>query len=116
MALGTTPVTVDPSSGVGPGPAAAGPQAELPRVNVSGYVLAREIGRGGQAVVFEATQTSTGRRVAVKLLREAALASPQQRARLDREVQVLAALNHPNIVQIIDRGTTTEGALYVVMQ
>src|SRR5947209_8317434 len=61
-------------------------------VAIRGYILARELSRGGQAVVYEAVQRSTGRQVAVKVLREGPLASPAERARLEREVRALAAL------------------------
>src|SRR5688572_26168293 len=85
-------------------------------ISVPGYKLVRELNRGGQAVVFLATQESTGRRVAVKLLSEGPLARAGERARLDREVAILAALHHPNIVAIVDRGATRDGWLYLVME
>ena len=56
-----------------------------PRVTVRGYAIAREISRGGQAVIFEAIQESTGRKVAIRLLREGALLTAEQRARFERE-------------------------------
>src|SRR5439155_1574759 len=87
----------------------------VPADAVPGYVVVREISRGGQAVVFEAVQKSTGRRVAVKVLREGPFASAQERARFDREVHVLAALNHPGIVRVVDRGVTAGGSRFLVM-
>jgi len=92
------------------------PEARTPPGHIPGYRLVREVGPGGQAVVFEAVQASTGRKVAVKVLREGPFASEGQRTRFEREVQVLAALNHPNIVTIIDRGTTENGGLFLVME
>ncbi len=92
------------------------PRLDFVHVTIPGYTLRREISRGGQAVVFEATQESTGRTVAIKVLKEGALASPSERARMEREVQVLAALKHPNLVQIIDSGTTAQGARYLTME
>jgi serine/threonine protein kinase len=53
--------------------------------------------------------------VAVKLLREGPLADFASRSRLQREVSVLAALDHPNIVSVIDSGVTPEGLDYLVM-
>ena len=79
------------------------------------YTILREISRGGQAVVFEAIQKSTGRKVAIKVSRAGAWASASERARFDREVQILAALDHPHIVRIIDRGCTSDGALFLVL-
>jgi serine/threonine protein kinase len=84
-------------------------------VGIPGYVLQREIGRGGQAIVYLATQQSTGRKVAVKLIRKDALADDRALARFKREVQVLAALEHPNIVGIIDTGAASDGSQFIVM-
>ncbi len=86
-----------------------------PMASIEGYTLLREIARGGQGAVYEATRKSTGRRVAIKVLTGGAFAGPREKARFDREVQILAALDHPNIVRIIDRGTTTDGSLFLVM-
>lgn len=87
----------------------------IAQIDVPGYTLQRELSRGGQAVVFLAVHDATSRHVAVKIMREGALASDQGRARFDREVQVLAALNHPHIVRIIDRGTTRDGSDFLAM-
>src|SRR5687768_16628431 len=64
--------------------------------DLPGYRPVRELGSGGQAVVYLALQVSTGRRVAVKVLRDGAWADERQRARFAREAQLLAALEHPN--------------------
>jgi serine/threonine protein kinase len=82
---------------------------------VPGYSILRELNRGGQGVVYVATQLSTGRKVAVKVLRDGPFADDRKLARFDREVHVLAALNHPNIVTIIDTGRAADGSRYIVM-
>ncbi|MBL8878036.1 MAG: protein kinase [Phycisphaerales bacterium] len=79
-----------------------------------GFVQLKEIQRGGQGVVFRAVQTSTGRTVAIKLIRGGALASAADRARFEREVRILAQLKHPNIVPIYDSGQSG-GWNYFVM-
>lgn len=79
-----------------------------------GYDVVREIHRGGQGVVFEATQRSTGRRVAVKVLHESVLNSARDIARFDREVRILGLLSHPNLVGVIDSGAIA-GRHYLVM-
>ncbi len=83
-------------------------------VRIPGYDLLREIHRGGQGVVYEAFQRSTRRRVAVKVMREGPFAGNSDRARFDREVQLLASLSHPNIVAIHDSGRVA-GHDYFVM-
>ena len=84
-------------------------------LQVPGYSVQRELSRGGQAIVYLAVQLSTGRKVAVKVMREGPLADERQMARFQREVQILAALDHPNIVSIIDTGRATDGSLFISM-
>ena len=77
------------------------------------YRLVRPIAKGGQAEVWEAQQAPFNQRVALKILipRCGALG----RERLQREARVLAGLNHPNIVRIIDCGDVGEG-WYLAME
>ena len=84
-------------------------------VQLEGYDLRRRLAGGGQATVWEAIQQATGRKVAVKILHEGSFGSEDARRRFDREVRILAALDHPNIVKVVDRGRTTFGADYLVM-
>lgn len=77
------------------------------------YHLLREIGRGGVGVLWEARQEPLGRRVAIKFLRGHAKRS---QARLLREAQAIASLDHPHIVRVFDVGTDGDGSPYVVME
>ncbi len=98
------------SGGLGQGDDRAAAAYVPPRDAVPGYRLERELSRGGQGVVYLATQLSTGRTVAVKVMREGPFAGPRDRARFDREAQVLLAIDHPNVVPVLDRGTTPDGS------
>ena len=73
------------------------------------FRLIREIGRGGMAVVYEASQISIGRLVALKVLPPAAMLDTKQIARFRNEAQALGQIEHPHIVPIYsvgqDRGT-----------
>jgi serine/threonine protein kinase len=71
---------------------------------IPGYELKEVLGKGGMGEVWLARQTSLGRMVAVKLLPPRLAEDPEFVARFDKEATALASLNHPNIVQIIDRG------------
>src|SRR5262252_2905027 len=64
------------------------------------YEILKPIGSGGMGEVYRATDTKLGRDVAIKVLPEAFAADPDRMARFQREAQVLAALNHPNIAAI----------------
>ena len=78
------------------------------------YRLEAEIGRGGMGTVYRAYDTLLERPVAVKILHETSLGS-QGRARLLREAQSAARLNHPNITAVYDAGET-DNAPYIVME
>jgi serine/threonine protein kinase/tetratricopeptide (TPR) repeat protein len=79
------------------------------------FRLLREIGRGGMGVVYEAEQTSLGRRVALKVLAATPGTDAKQLARFQIEAQVAAALNHPHIVPIFAVGCD-RGVHYYAMQ
>jgi len=88
-----------------------------PRVpTIPGCEGLRELGRGGQGVVYLATQRSTKRRVAVKVLVDGVLASREARRRFEREIDLAASLQHPNIIRVYDSGVTEDGHAYYVME
>jgi WD40 repeat protein/serine/threonine protein kinase len=82
-----------------------GPWFARPPDVLGDFRLGREIGRGGIGVVYEATQISLGRRVAVKVLPPSSLLDPRQLRRFEIEAQAAAALQHPNIVPVFAYGT-----------
>jgi hypothetical protein len=86
---------------------------ERPAIEVPGYTVLHEIGRGGQAVVFLAIKLNPGRRVAVKVMRDGSLADDRTLARFQLEAGVLAKLEHHNIVSIIETGRTADGSQYL---
>ncbi len=79
------------------------------------YKFLEPIGEGAMGVVFKCEHALMGRTVAVKVLSKARLSHPNALARFRREVQAVAALNHPNIVTAFDAGQA--GAThYLVME
>src|SRR5499427_9240024 len=64
------------------------------------YEILAPIGAGGMGEVYRAKDTKLKRDVALKVLPEAFAADPERMARFQREAEVLASLNHPNIAQI----------------
>jgi serine/threonine-protein kinase len=70
------------------------------------YKLGRVLGRGGMCIVYQAWDTRLNRDVAIKRLEPPLNQDPRTRARFDREGRALARLSHPNVVTLIDRGST----------
>ncbi len=68
------------------------------------FRIVRELGRGGMGVVFEAVQESLGRRVALKVLPQAALLTERQLQRFRREAHIAAQLHHSHIVPVFGSG------------
>lgn len=71
---------------------------------IPGFRIERELGRGGMGAVYLAEQLSTRRRVALKVLLEGPFASAGARKRFEREVELAAQLDHPNIVTVLESG------------
>ena len=74
--------------------------ALTPGTSLGHYNVTALLGEGGMGEVWQATDTQLNREVALKILPDAFAADPDRLARFQREAQVLASLNHPNIAQI----------------
>jgi serine/threonine protein kinase len=74
------------------------------------------LGRGGMGAVYRAQQESLGRAVALKVMLPGRDADPQFASRFQREARVVAALNHPHVVQVYDTGRADDGMLYLIME
>ncbi|MGE0710882.1 MAG: protein kinase [Planctomycetota bacterium] len=76
-------------------------------VEVPGYALGATLGEGGSAAVHEATDEGSGRRVALKVLAEAAC--EVSRARFLREAALAARLEHPGIARVLGLARARDG-------
>ncbi len=81
----------------------------------AGYQVDAVLARGGMGVVYLATEQRPHRRIALKLIAPALAADPAYRERFLREVDALAALEHPNVVPIHAAGEW-EDQLYLAMR
>lgn len=79
------------------------------------YHILEQLGEGGMAVVYKAYDTRLERNVAIKVILPGKEHTEKFLKRFEREAKVLAQLNHPNIVKIIDYGEY-EGLPYLVME
>src|SRR5262249_17491806 len=101
--------TVVDAHPITPAPSSAG----LPQV--PGYEVEAVLGRGGMGVVFKARHLMLKPVVALKMLLAGACARPGELAVSRREAEAVAALRHPNIVQVHDAGDLT-GRPYFTME
>jgi len=86
-----------------------------PGTRLGPYEILGPLGAGGMGAVFSARDVKLDRRVAIKVLREAAADDPDWLARFDREARLLASLNHPNIATVhgLDE---VDGLRYIAME
>ncbi|MBN1212315.1 MAG: protein kinase [candidate division Zixibacteria bacterium] len=79
-------------------------QEKKKQVKIGDYVLTGKIGQGGIAEIYKGRQASLNRDVAIKILTSKLTTDPEIVRRFERESMVIAKLNHPNIVHVIDKG------------
>src|ERR671935_2020553 len=82
---------------------------------LAGYRIERVLGRGGMSVVYLAHDPRLKRNVALKLLSPELAEDEAFRARLLRESQLAASLDHPNVVPVYESGEV-DGLLYIAMR
>jgi serine/threonine protein kinase/predicted ATPase len=82
--------------------------------SIGRYKIERRIGRGGMAIIYLAHDPLMKRLVAIKLLPRQLTFDPTFRARFQREVEVIAALEHPAIVPVHDFGEQDEQPYFVM--
>lgn len=82
---------------------------------ISHYRILEKLGEGGMGVVYRAHDENLHRDVALKVLPADLVRDPNARARLRREAQTAAALNHPNVC-IVHEVAEANGVLYIVME
>jgi serine/threonine-protein kinase len=80
------------------------------------YLVKRMIGEGGMGLVYEAEHVEIGRRVAIKVLHAMYTRSAEVLARFRAEARAATRIGNPHIVEVLDSGTTVDGAVYFVME
>ena len=82
---------------------------------IEGYQIIERLGVGGMGAVWRAKQLSTKRQVALKMMSSSRFTSEKAQARFEREVELTARLDHPNIASIFDSGLH-HGIYYYAME
>ena len=80
------------------------------------YVARRPLGAGGMGTVWEVEHRELGRRFALKLLHDASAISPLIVARFRREARTAAAIDHPNVVRVVDYHVDPVAGPFLVME
>lgn len=83
---------------------------------IGDYEVIGKIGEGGMATVYKGRQVSLDRPVAIKVLSKKLTDHSDVLERFNRESLIIARLNHPNIIHVIDRGVAPGGRPYFVME
>jgi serine/threonine protein kinase len=113
----TRPITLDPMRPRGTSLADLArlePDAHDP-LDVGRYHIHRLLGKGGMSSVYHGEHIARGEPVAIKVLTRDLAEYPNALARFMNEAQLTAQVEHPNVVEVLDYGTTTEGLAYLVM-
>src|SRR5437868_805687 len=98
-------------------PSAQHSQARIGQMVAGKYRVERLLGSGGMGAVFEAENTWTRRKVAIKLLHAELSTSEEAVARFTREAQNTSQIEHPSIVDVLDMGRDDhDGSLYIVQE
>lgn len=87
-------------------------EATFRPLEIPGFELIKELGRGASGIVYKGRETKSGKLVAIKLIRINSM--NKDLMRIDREIESLSRLNHPNVVSIIGHGAI-EDHVYIVM-
>jgi len=83
---------------------------------INGFLIESKIGQGGMGVVYKAKQLNLERYVALKVLAEHLADDDEFVERFFKEARAAANLNHQNIVQVYDAGSTIDGIYYFAME
>src|SRR3954469_17112125 len=89
--------------------------ALAPGTRFGAYEIVGPLGAGGMGEVYRARDTRLDRTVAIKVLNSQLVASPELRARFEREAKVISQLQHPHICVLHDIGSAN-GTEYLVME
>jgi serine/threonine-protein kinase len=80
------------------------------------YRVGEIVGKGGSGLIYQATDVTTGQRVALKTLNSDLLSHPSAVARYHREARAAAGIGHPNICSVSDVGQLPDGRPFLVME
>ena len=84
-------------------------------MELNGFSELQKFAEGGMAILYRGIQTSLNRPVAIKVLKAALSETPEARNLFEWESKIVARLDHPHIIRVIDKGLTDDNMPYFVM-
>ena len=93
-----------------------GGQGKYTNARLGSYKLGEVLGRGAMGEVYEAVHVETEWRAAVKVLRADALTSPQRVLRFLRELEMIATIESPHVVRVLEVSSLEDGLPYLAME
>lgn len=90
--------------------------SDLTGQQIDQYIIGPRIGGGGMGTVYQAFPTEQAKPVAMKVIHTDYAEASDFQGRFTREISLMESLDHPNVVPILDHGTTEAGQLYFVMK
>ena len=96
-------------------PAAASPVKELTG-RIGKYDIVKPLGKGAMGVVYLAHDTILERDVALKVMVAQIADDPELKGRFEREAKAVAKMTHPNVVNVFDLGSHTDGSPFIAME
>ncbi|MCU7938239.1 MAG: protein kinase [gamma proteobacterium symbiont of Bathyaustriella thionipta] len=85
-------------------------------MKIDGYKILEKIGQGGMAQVYKGYQLSLKRPVAIKVLTHHFVNQHDFAQRFKKESLIIARLSNPYIIPVIERGITSDGIPYFIME
>jgi CheY-like chemotaxis protein len=108
---------LDAMSSAPPGEVQTGPRVWTNAVLAGRYRVGALIGEGGMGAVYEAVREDLAQMpVAIKILHPVLIGREDQTRRFRREAEIVAALDHPNIVKVVDYQSPPSGPVFLVME
>ena len=101
---------------VGPPPSRSARRALVGQTVDGKYKVRAILGEGGMGAVFEAEHVAIGRVVAMKVLHPAQATKKVAVKRFHQEARAAGGIGHPNICEVFDFGTLSDGSPYLVME
>jgi hypothetical protein len=89
---------------------------QSPPVQLDRYVILAELGRGGMGVVYKGVEKESGRLCAVKSILPHVARDERARRRFEREIEIQASVEHPNLVRVRDRARDNRQTLYFITE